>query len=448
MRSDLPPQDLVAERCVLACQMIDGVKCISELQESGFSDAHFYSDVNQKIQRAIFECAERFDGKCDTVLVADMLSSAGNLSDVGGPQYLIEILESVPHSMHVLHYAAIVSGHYRRREAIRIGQQMVDGAYDLSKTERDVIESAHDSAMKMSEILHVKKSRPRTIMEHCQEMIERIVTGEQPEVRWGIPAVDEFIGGIHEGSLVLVAARSGHGKSSLALQWLDEASKKQIPGIMISVEMVASLIAERKLLYVSAVPKADWREKAHELKQDLEANIGSSAPVLIAEHCSTIDSCIRTIERAIQSHGVRIVAVDYAQLVEGHGDTKAQQVGDVSSKLKQLANRTGIIVVLLAQLNRELDKREDPTPRVSDIKDSSSLEQDSDMILFPYMPAKFDSDYEGPHDEFRILVGKHRSGAKCGKTMKMRADFARQRIIPFDNQDGRIWTDRDFDQFK
>ena len=424
----MPPQNLQAERAVLGCQILDG-KCIEAVQAI-IEPSDFYSDVHATIQRAINKC---LDKGTDVLIVADELSAFGKLDEIGGPGYLLECLESVPHSAHASYYAGVVASHSRRRKAMAIGRQLVDNASDLTKDDEEVIQSAHDSAMKMAELLRVRDTQPRPVSEHVKESIIKLSQGVAPTVYWTSPAVDELVGGLALTELVIIAAGTSQGKTLTAMQMLDEASSRGIPGMIISEEMSAALLASRELCRMTAVPGVDWPKATEILERDRSAWYQNRAPLLVAEKCSTIAAAERAVNRAVESHGIKIVAVDYAQLLRGEGDTVEQQIGDVSTKMKTLATKHNIIVLLLSQLNRGIDGRPDPTPQLKDLRGSGRLEQDADIVLFPFWPWKIDDTYENK-SEYRIYVRKNRNRGIRDSVVEMRIDPARQRIYPVQEQ--------------
>ena len=432
----LPPQDLQAEQCVLACQILAGKSgyasvpgAIDRLSET-LSPADFYSDVHVTIQKAILLSREANGGETDVVLVADQLARMGKLEDAS-PQYLTEILETVPHSGNVLHYAAIVAGCARRRKVIEVGQKMVDRAYDARYDDQEIVDDAFQTAAKMADAMQLQASGPRKLSAITQDVLDAYTRGESPSLFWGLDEIDRELGGVSLGSLVLIGARPRHGKSMVALQWLDCAAQAGIPGMMISEEMMELQLGSRTLLYLSDLPQDQHKSRVAELARQAEKHFAHRAPVLVVQKCSKIARAEKAIFRATRSHGVKIVAVDYAQLIDGEGDSEEQRISNVSKRMKQAAVRHGIIVILLAQLNRQIEHRENPTPKLSDLKGSGGLEADADVVLFPYWPVLFDDGYT-PRDDYRVVVAKDRNGPAEGRVIEMRIDAARQRLLPAD----------------
>jgi len=447
----IPPQNLAAEKSLLASQMLTGkfgaskfIEDVVKLRET-LSLEDYYSDLSRKVQKAIWQVYDANDGNVDVILVGDQLESNGDLAEIGGPHALLEILEAEFDSSHMLSYAAIVVSRARRRKMIAIGEQLVQSAFDVTKDDQEIIENAHDAAMRMAESLSVKRSRPRTLQDHTQAEVNSLATGALPSLWWGIREIDDLIQGVSKGDLIVIGARPSHGKSCVALQWLDEASRKGIAGLMISEEMSTQNVASRTIAYLSKMPKETWRDNITTLVDEVKQHFSVRAPVLVSEKCRTIAKVERTIARAVKSHRVQIVAVDYAQMVEGKGDTLEQQIGNVSMRLKQVAGRHEIVILLLAQLNRQVQGRNNLVPQSSDLKGSGSLEADADVILLPYIPSMLDPTYANKN-EYRILCDKNRNREGRGQSIEMVCDFKRQRILPVDGNQREFsdYVDRQF----
>lgn len=431
----VPPNDLVAERSVLGCQMIDtsvvqGVEEIIQWQD-------YYSDVHQILQRAISSLAVR-KGAADAVILADYLASTGELSDVGGTHYLVEVLESVPFSVRFAYYASIVALHSRRRKAIEIGRRLMEKSYDVTSSFDDLVESAVAASSGLAKIDGNKNKRPRPLSAHVYDSIERYRIGELPTVWWGIPEIDQMLKGVATGELVILAGRPSMGKSMICLQWLDRAAANGITGLLVSEEMTEKSVADRFLSYVSNVPSDKRMEMIDQVDRDAAAHFESRKNVFVAHKFSTIAAVESVIERHVQQHDVKIVAVDYAQMIEGEGSSVAQRVGDVSSKLKSIASRHGLIVLLLASCNRAIENRDSGEPKLSDLRDSGGLESDADIVMFCQWPWKSDPSY-ARHDEYRIYCCKNRNRGTPSGPLKMRIDPQRQMVESWDEHREFDW---------
>ena len=422
----LPPSNLEAEQSVIGSIAFDGSKL--DLVCEVLSPDDFYFDVNRIIYQ---ECLNirKGGGEVDVITLCSQLQAVGKLEDVGGPSHIAEVMSSVPHGAHALLHARLIVDCARRRKAMVIGRTLFEKASDPATNDVELIEETLSTVMKLNEMLTKTKARARTLSDHVDEVVNTYEQGETPTVWWGIPDIDQLIGGVMPGELVIIGGRPSHGKSLVGLQWLEEASAKGIPGLMISEEMSAASLATRALNSITVIPSSEWKSSIERVRFDVRDHFSQRSPILIEEKCSKIASAERAIARAVQSHGIRICAVDYAQLLSGDGDTKEQRVADVSTRLKSCAMRHDIVVLLLAQLNRGIEGRDNPSPQLADLRDSGGLENDADVALFPFWPWKFDSDYEN-RDEYRVYVRKNRNRGIGNAVVEMRINAARQRLEP------------------
>lgn len=438
----LPPQNIIAEKSVLGGVMLDGRKLDAIAEAIKPSD--FYSEINGKIFKACLDL-RKGGAEVDTITLGSHLESTGQLGEIGGGHYLIELFEAVPHGAHIGYHAALIKDCSLRRSLMMIGRELSEKASDMSIDRNELLESILSSTLKLGEHMTRGKVGARTLSEHIDGVIETLASGKTPTVWWMIPAIDAITGGLSLGELVLLAARPSHGKSMVALQCIECAASKGIPCLIISEEMSAESLATRSLTSLSCIPNKEWSQSIDRLKFDKREKFEGMAPILIEEKCGTIAACERAIARAVQSNDVKLVAVDYAQIVTGDGDNKAQQVGDVSSRLKACAMRHNIIVLLLAQLNRGIESRENPHPGLADLKDSGGLEQDADVALFPFWPKQIDAEYEHPN-EYRIYQRKNRNRGIGTAVLEMRIIPERQRIEAISGSDDD-WHDRAESQF-
>lgn len=422
-----PPHNDDAEKSVIGCLLHGGTK--PEAVTGLLSGESFYSEAAQLTFQSIITVADNGQGEVDIVLVADELQRSGNLQIIGGTSYLYDCLSTVPHGAHGLYYAEIVDRHFRHRQAIATVEQLNRQVRDPSIDPEEFIQSSLDCFERMARYLRVRHALPRTISSHVEDVISTYENDGTPAVYWGIPDIDEMIAGVMPGELVVIGARPSMGKTLLAMQWLDEAASRGIPGMIISEEMSAASLANRKLSHLTCLPSSEWKNEARRLRFDAKEHFSERADVLVAEKVATIAAAERSIARAKQSHKIRIVAVDYAQLLQGCGDTREQRVSDVSQRLKACAMKHDLVVLLLAQLNRQIESRKD-APQLSDLRDSGGLEQDADVALFPYWPWKASPEFED-REEYRIYCRKNRNrgiGAQC---VRMRMNAARQRLEPW-----------------
>ena len=430
----IPPHNLDAERSVLGCMLMESSK-IDSVTEF-LKDEDFYADANKTIFKAILSLhADEIE--TDVVTVADKLESSGKLDEVGGLPELLTILETVQHSAHVGQYVEIVLENSRRRKAIAISKRLEAGAYDQTSDIESVYALAEKTAESLSgELAMIQKNRVTLLADEVKAAIDRIETGVPDACSVTIPEIDAETGGISLGEMIVIAARPGQGKSMVALQIVDNAASLGVPCLIVSEEMTKQQLANRSLSFLSSIEKKDRIENIGMLRFEAADHFRNKAPILIADKCFHISAVERHVAKAVKTHGVQIVAIDYAQLLKGDGDQKHLQVGDVSTRCKNLCTRFNIIILLLVQLGREFERRTDDGPKLSDLQHSSQLEQDADQVWALFWPAKTDKSYEDK-EEFRVyfLKNRHRPIKDAG-VIKMTVNAARQRITGFIPYDG------------
>lgn len=254
-----------------------------------------------------------------------------------------------------------------------------------------------------------KRSVEATTMDRaCHAYLDKIAAKAPMYVRSGILEVDQSVDGAAFGEMVIVAARPANGKSAFALQWLDSAAKSGLPCLIVSEEMSAIELGKRALLSISEIEEQRWHEKATTIRSQVNDHYAERAPVYVQESTSSIDRCEEVIDQFCCIHGVRVVAVDYMQLLGGRGGSRYEDVTDISRRLKQAARRNDCVLMALSQLNRSIENREGRVPKMSDLRESGQIEQDADLILFLQWPAQFDPN--APADKYLIFAAKRRNG--------------------------------------
>jgi KaiC/GvpD/RAD55 family RecA-like ATPase len=227
--------------------------------------------------------------------------------------------------------------------------------------------------------------------------------------------------------MIIIGARPSMGKSMMTMQWLDCAAAQGVKTMIISEEMSAMQLAKRSMQVIMPVDVGGWASDLRRVNFEVQEHFATRAPLTIVESCGSIDAAERAIARGVKQLGIQMVAVDYAQLLKGDGHSRYDQVSDVSSRMKRVATKHKIVVLLLAQLNRATEGRPDPTPLMSDLKGSGQLEQDADVILFLFWPSRAIADYPDPN-EYRIYQAKNRNRGIGTAVIEMRINAARQTL--------------------
>lgn len=251
-----------------------------------------------------------------------------------------------------------------------------------------------------------------TFQSAAHAYLDRIERGDQLYAESGIAELDHSIEGVGEGEVCIIAGRPNHGKTAVGLQWIDNvASNMGWPGLFISEEMGIAEVGKRRVLSISDIPQDQWvAASVSHIRREIDDYHNGKAPVHLVESCCTIDRVEELCEQYVLLHGVKVLAIDYLQLLGARAKhDRYEIVTEVSVRVKQLTRRLGLRTLLLCQLNRSVEGRDDHEPRMSDLRESGQIEQDADLIIFTQYPCRFDSDI--PKDVYRFWCAKRRNGA-------------------------------------
>lgn len=382
---------------------------IHSLQASAFFDG-----TNAEIYRTICEMMAE-QQPVDVMTIAEKLEKKGKLAHTGGLPYLIEVAQSIGTSANIKQYASMVQEKSTLRNmqaAISSIQQDLQSAGDISAK----LERAQSAIMAITET--TQSSDPVFVGDILPERFERydaLMQGLIKTIGTGLNDLDEKIGGgLEAGALVIIAARPAMGKSALAVQIAEHIQTQDAAGLIFTCEMPNAQIVDRLISSHSKISSDKLRSGKFD-DEDLDRlHVGSqkvkALNLLVDDKAYTINaiaSKARTIKR---KHGLSIIVVDYLQLLDGNGESREQIVSAVSRGLKKLAIELKVPVIALSQLNRELEKRANKRPVMSDMRESGAIEQDADLILGLYQDEKYNPDSPDKGTaELEIL--KNRSGA-------------------------------------
>ena len=415
-----------AEKLLIGSSLVEFEKCreaIADLDRSAI-----VSDAHRTILEAMAQLANE-QRPVDAATVFDRLTEIGKVPEIPeGVNYLLELMDqSEGYSpSHVAEWVEIIN----TKGEVRRFQQ---GLEDLAKLAASgaAIEGLRSNLLRLGEALpQVGYRRERLMSDAVREYVSQISTGKAETMQVGIPCLDDAIGGTAPGELIVIGGRPGQGKSLLALQWLEEATGHGIPGLIISEEMSALSLAKRT---VQRIMPESGRNDHEQLTIEIQRHFEGRAPLLIAESCGSVDVAERAIAAAVRRYGIKICAVDYAQLLKGSGATQYERVSDVSTRMKRAATKHEIVILLLCQLSRSIESRPSAVPQLSDLRDSGQLEQDADVVLFAQWPAKVDPSYRDS-TEYRIYQAKNRSRGIGHAIVQMRINPGRQRLDPWEPQ--------------
>lgn len=402
---------------------------------------HFFDGL----YRAIFEAASDLHRRQQLVEVISVLRMVRDRKDLAMAQGTAEamadagifadhITRSTITAAHAVYYARMVAQTGLRREIAAKASLL----HEASDTERDATFGEIVAMEQELGQLDRDMEGPRLLADECARYVRDLGRHESKLQTLGLPGLDECIGGgASLGELVVIGARPSHGKSMCAMQILEHVASKGVAGIIVSEEMSSQLLAGRSLLHQTDIASVHWQKRTQELLHHSEDFFRGRAPITIADPCGTVKRAVAQIEQAAAT-GAKVFVVDYAQLLSGKGNTRYEQVTNVSMELKKVCTRCEMLGVMLCQLSRP-DKARQATkddgylrgvrPRLTDLRDSGQIEQDADVILFLQWPLKENAGYK-PFDRYFIYVGKNRNRPTHASEVQCRIVPSRQLLEP------------------
>ena len=395
----VPPQDIDAELSVLGGLLLDNTKY--QEVEGVISSRDFYKAAHRKIFIAIGELHDN-DDPIDLLTLKDTLEKQGELGSCGGIPYIASIGDGVPTAANIAYYCKIVKEKAVGREVLALSNSLITSIYSGDDI-TDVVEVMKDSAFSVN--LSKTNVPIYTMKEVIKESFAQIEAahmnpGTVSGVPYGFTALDRLTSGAQEGDLIIIAGRPGMGKSLFAGEIINRGAQQGFPSALFSAEMLAAQYGKRTLSSYARVNHSKTRtgqmEDADWGKLTAAAGKLSDRDIYIVDKEKlTLKEIIATAELLKRKHGMKSMAVDYLQLIRGKnikGQSREQEVSQISFEMKNLAKRLEIPVFLLSQLNREVEKREDKRPILSDLRESGSIEQDADVVMMLYRPEHYFTD--------------------------------------------------------
>jgi replicative DNA helicase len=427
----LPPHSRDAERCVLGSILRDNevfTDVINILPKDGSA---FYTDAHQKIFRAIVAMLGDRGQPADLVTLTEHLHQQKLIEDVGGYGYLSELWDAAPTAANAEFYARIVREKALIRGLIHASTEVLRDAYDQALPADELVESAERKIMEIAEkgIVGEFVTLQKAIQAAFDRMDAR--TGKGYELPTGYLDLDEKTAGFHKNELIIVGARPSTGKTAFALNLVRNMSvDHEVPAFFVSLEQSRVELAERMLCCQAKVDSHKLR-KGHLSGEDVEKLFAASEQLSRAKlfiDDTPAQGMLRIAANARRlklKHDIRIVMIDYLQLIEpdNRRDSRQEQVAAISRRLKFLARELEIPVVALAQVNRSSEDRQDHRPRLADLRESGSLEQDADTVLMLHRPELHEP---GQHDGIlEVIVAKQRNGPTGEVTLTYLKQFMR-----------------------
>ena len=417
----LPPQNIEAEQSVLGCLLID-TNAIIKVADF-LKPRDFYRLSHKMIYEVIMDLFSKTE-PIDFLSVSSRLKEKNQFEEIGGTTYLTTLANVVPTASHALSYAKIVQRKKVLRDLIEASHDIGLLGYNEDEDVDTLLDQAENRIFGISQhsisqnFLHVKDT-----LSDAFNRIDQLSKheGDLRGLRTGFTQLDNILAGLQKADLIILAARPSIGKSALAVDIArNVALQEKVPVGLFSLEMSQDQVVDRLL---SAHSNVDlWKIRTGRLSSDGEENdftriqhtlgVLSEAPLFI-DHSPTVNmNQMRSMTRRLQAeHGLGLIVVDYLQLIQPRNpnDNEVQQITEISRSLKALARELNVPILALSQLSRAVEQRSPQIPRLSDLRQSGSIEQDSDVVLFIYREDrdKKDSPRKNIAD---IIIAKHRNG--------------------------------------
>lgn len=445
----LPPHSLEAEQSVLGGLMLDNERWDNVSERVVAED--FYSRPHRLIfceMQRLLEASQPID----LITLSDSLEQRGELDMVGGFAYLAELSKNTPSAANINAYADIVRERAVVREMIAVANQIADAGYDpQGRSSEDLLDFAESNVFKIAEQRANKDEGPKNIEQILEATVSRIeslyqkphdgVTG----VDTGYQDLNKKTAGLQGSDLIIVAARPSMGKTTFAMNLCENAAMlHEKPVLIFSLEMPSEQIMMRMLASLSRVDQT--RIRTGQLDDEDWARISGTMGILLEKKNIYIDDSsgltpteVRSRARRIfrENNGLSMIMIDYLQLmrVPSLSDNRTLEIAEISRSLKALAKELNVPVVALSQLNRSLEQRADKRPVNSDLRESGSIEQDADLIMFIYRDEVYheNSDLKGIAE---IIIGKQRNGPIGTVRLTFNGQWSR-----FDNYAGPQYDD-------
>jgi len=442
----VPPHALEIEEAVLGALMLEGKEAL-ETVGNILTSSSFYSDANQKIFAAIQSLAAQ-NKPVDMLVVTQELKAKSQLEAIGGPYYISELTSRVASAANIEHHARIITQKHMQREVIRIASELLRGGYDETIDVADLLNHAEksfsgvldkagsdiDAGTEQQDVIHEAIDQ---IKEDCKNTAKGIVSG----ISTGFDTLDRIIGGWKAGTLTILAARPGIGKTSLALHFAKVAAENGKSVLFFSLEMTKTDLVKILISGEACIDRTRLRDGRLDSNdwQLLDQSIGSIErfPIKWIDRAGINVNQIKTaIKKNRKAGKCDLVVIDYLQLI-APTDKKVireQQISEISRILKEITLNEKIPIICLSQLNREAESE---VPKASHLRESGAIEQDADIILLPWRPGYNGGVSENtpiPENEIKLIVAKNRRGQRGDFKL-----FANAQMTAFreDNNDNR-----------
>lgn len=420
----IPPNSPEAEESVLGALLLDKDAIIAIAELLKVED--FYDDRHQEIYEAALELFEE-RVPIDVLTISEKLKKKKNLKSIGGVSYLVELANKVPTAAHVEHYGKIVKDSATKRSLMKAASRLVDLSMDEGLAADELLDKAESEVFSLTQ-KHLERAFT-PVRDALAESFDRLdELHKQDEGLRGVPTgfqdIDDTLAGLQRSNLLILAARPGVGKTSLALNIAQNVSVKyERPVGFFSLEMSKEELVDRLLIAQADIDA--WKLKTGKLSEDDFTKLSNAmgelaeAPIFIDDTPALSILEMRTKARRLQvENGVDLIIVDYLQLALSRRlENRVQEVSEISQGLKNLARELKVPVLALSQLSRAVEQRGEKRPQLADLRESGSIEQDADVVMFLWR------EDEENIESVDLDIAKHRNGpVKRGVKLQFKGD--------------------------
>lgn len=416
----LPPQNPEAEQAVLGALLIDknAIYRVADI----LVPEDFYTPAHERIYRAILSLYEKHQ-PIDVLSLTNYLKENEWLKDVGGSAYLADLTNHVSSASHVQHYATLVKEKKILRDLVKASAEIAEDVFGKHGEVEDLLDDVEQKILSISQ-----KSMPQnfvSLKDDLTNAYERIANlhaggGKLRGVPTGFPQLDDVLSGLQKSELVILGARPSVGKTSLALDIARHAGKSGAKVGIFSLEMSRESLQDRLIAAESQVPL--WNILTGRIRNDEEFTMIQGALDRLSDVQLFIDDSpslnvlqMRSMARRLQvEHGLDLLVVDYLQLIRPrtNSDNMVNMITEISRGLKALARELKVPVLALSQLSRGVEQRDSKIPKLSDLRESGSIEQDADVVMFIWRDDRNPNDTSSSADNtVHLRIAKHRNGA-------------------------------------
>jgi len=426
----IPPHDIEAEKSVLGAILIDSA-AINSVAEF-LKPEHFYLPEHKIIFEAMLNSFEK-QRPIDLVTIQDELKKEGSLKKIGGKGYLSDLINTVPTSAYIEHYGRIVKDQFTKRKLIEVSSRLVERSFDEKGDVKKLIDYAEAEIFGLAqEHLHQDFIELKKVLGESFERLEAFM--KKGSGLRGVPTgfidLDNRLAGMQDSNLLILAARPGIGKTSLALNIaLSVATKHKVPVGYFSLEMSKEELVDRLLVGQADIDA--WRLKTGKLSEDdykkLTEAMGQlyEAPIFIDDTPGSSILEMRTKARKLMvEKKIHLIIVDYLQLADSgrRFESRVNEVSFVSQGLKNLARELHVPVLAISQLSRAVEQRGSRKPQLADLRESGAIEQDADVVMFLYHEEESEDLLDQSKRLVKLYIAKHRNGPTGEIDLMFRGD--------------------------